>query len=269
MKFSAKLLSTSLSIFLATFAAAQPPSPPAQTSDPTATTLLSKSLAALNGNILVSDVTLSGTARRIVGSDDESGTGVFKAIASGAGRMDLSFSAGPRSEIQNLTADTPAGSWSGPDAVSHAIAYHNLLTDPAWFFPAFAIARRLSNSSYVATYVGHETHNGQAVEHVSALQVISTRSTSGALLLKHLSQVDFFLDSTTLLPSAISFNIHADNNALLDIPVEVRFSDYRPVSGAQVPFRVQKLLNNGLVLDFQADSVTLNSGMSPSQFTVQ
>jgi hypothetical protein len=234
-----------------------------------ASQLLQQSLAALQGNTSITDVTLSGSARRIAGSDDESGTGVLKAIASGAGRMDLSLSAGPRSEIQNLTADTPAGSWSGPDAVSHAISYHNLLAEPAWFFPAFAIARRLSNSNYIATYIGHESHNGQTVEHVSVSQTSSSGSAYGALLLQHLSQVDFFLDSATLLPSAIAFNVHPDNNALPNIPVEVRFSDYRPINGAQAPFHVQKYLNNGLVLDFQAGSITLNSGLSPSQFTAQ
>jgi hypothetical protein len=234
-----------------------------------ATQLLHQSLAALQGNTSLTDVTLSGTARRIAGSDDESGTGVLKAIASGAGRMDLSLSAGPRSEIQNLTADTPAGSWSGPDAVSHAIAYHNLLTEPAWFFPAFAIARRLSNSNYIATYIGHETHNGQAVEHVSVSQIFSSRSASSALLFKHLSQVDFFLDSTTLLPSAIAFTLHPDDNASYDIPIEVRFSDYRADSGGQVPFHVQEFLNNTLLLDFQAQTVTFNTSLSASTFQVQ
>jgi len=268
MNFSAKLLSTCLSIFLAMFAAAQSPPPPAQTSDPTATALLSKSLAALNGNISVSDVTLSGTARRIAGSDDEAGTGVFKAIVSGASRMDLNLSSGQRSELQNLTAAFPTGAWSGPDGASHPIAFHNLLTEPVWFFPAFTIARRLSNSSYVATYVGHETHNGQAVEHVSVLQSSSTQDSPGAPTFQHLTQIDFFLDSTTLLPSAIAFNIHPDHNALLDIPTEIRFSDYRPVSGAQVSYRVQKFLNNSLILDFQADSATFNSGLTATSFSL-
>jgi len=94
----------------------------------------------------------------------------LKATAAGAVRTDLSLSSGQRSEIQNLSATAPAGSWSGPDGIVHPMAFHNLLTEPAWFFPAFAIARRLSNSGYVATYVGHESHNGQAVEHVSVSQ---------------------------------------------------------------------------------------------------
>jgi len=230
--------------------------------------LLQQSLAALQGNTSLSDVTLSGSARRIAGSDDESGSAVFKALASGAGRMDLTLSSGQRSEVQNLTATPPAGAWSGPDGASHPIANHNLLAEPVWFFPAFAIARRLSITGYVATYVGHETHNGQAVEHVSVSRTPSAQIPSGLLPFQHLTQVEFFLDSTTLLPSAIAFTIHPDKNLLLDIPVEVRFSDYRAVSGAQIPFHVQKYLNNSLILDFQATSATFNSGLTAGSFSL-
>jgi len=56
-----------------------------------ASQLLRQSLAALQGNMSLTDVTLSGTARRIVGSDDESGTAVFKALASGAGAWTSRF----------------------------------------------------------------------------------------------------------------------------------------------------------------------------------
>jgi hypothetical protein len=244
-------------------------SSPVAASSTQATTLLAQSLASLTGQAALSDVTLSGTARRIAGSDDDTGTVVFKALASGAGRTDLSLSSGQRSEVCNLSSATPTGSWSGPDGISHPIAFHNLLTEAVWFYPAFAISRRLSTSAFAATYVGHETHNGQAVEHVSVVQTSPNQDSTAASTLQHLTQVDFFFDSTTLLPTAIDFNIHPDNNALLDIPVEIQFSDYRTTNGVQVPFHVQKLLNNTLLLDFQAQTVTFNTGLSASAFSAQ
>jgi hypothetical protein len=244
-------------------------SAPASSSSAQAATFLKQSTAALTGNVALSDVTLSGTARRIAGSDDESGTAVFKAVASGAGRTDLNLSSGQHSEVCDLSVAPPAGTWSGPDRVSHPMAFHNVVSEPVWFFPTFAIARRLSASGYVATYIGHETHNGQAVEHVSVSQSSPFPTPSGGVSFEHLTQLDFFLDSTTFLPAAISFNIHPDNNALRDIPVEVQFSDYRAVNGAQVPYHVQKLLNNTLILDFQVQSVTFNTGLSASSFSAQ
>ena len=87
--------------------------------------------------------------------------------------------------------------------------------------------------------------------------------------MQHLSEANIFLDPSSFLPLAITFNTHPDGNALLDIPIELRFSDYRAVSGIQVPYHVQKFLNNGLILDFHVQTVSLNSGLTASSFTVQ
>src|SRR5207245_9422368 len=104
---------------------------------------------------------------------------------------------------------SPAGSWSGPDRISHAIPYHNLMTDPSWFFPAFLIGRVLSSSNYVAAYVGHETRDSVAVEHLTISQTFATSPQAGALL-RHLSQIEIYLDSGTLLPVTLAFNVHPD-----------------------------------------------------------
>jgi hypothetical protein len=163
----------------------------------------------------------------------------------------------------------PTGTWSGPDGANHTIAYYNLLNEPSWFSPVAAISRLLASPETVATYVGAETLGSQSVQHIYVVQQpVASASAFMPALLPHLSQVDFYLDSATFLPAAMAFTIHPDDDALLDIPIEVRFSDYRSVSGTQVPFHVQKLLNNGLVLDVQFESATINSGLSASAFSV-
>jgi hypothetical protein len=260
MRFARLLLSFVLVASLLT-----PTAAPQTASSPQAVQYLQRALAALSASTPTSDVTLSGSAHYIAGSDDETGTATLKAVA-GASRIDLNLSSGPRSEVVNTSA-SPAGTWSGPDGVAHAISFHNLLTDPAWFFPAFPITHGLS-SGYVATYVGLETRDGQAVEHLTVSQTSVLQTPAGALTLAHLSQMDFFLDSATFLPTAITFNIHPDNNAGLDIPIEIRFSDYRAVNGVQVPFHVEKYLNNGLILDLQFQTVTLNTGLTTGSFSL-
>jgi len=269
MKSIAKSLTISFCFFLPAFVAAQQSSAPTQPSDPSAGALLSKSLAALSGGNQITDVTLSGAARRIAGSDDESGTAVVKSLAGTGTRLDLTLPSGTRTEIRNTSAALIAGSWSGPDGISRAAAYHNLLTDPGWA-PAFTIASLLSAQKAVVTYVGPETHDGQSVIHVTASQQFPDLAGDAktASLMQHLTQTDVYLDATTGLPGAITFNIHADNNANLDIPVEIRFSDYRPVSGTQIPFHVQKFINNSLAVDLQFISATVNSGLSSSIFAV-
>jgi len=111
--------------------------------------------------------------------------------------------------------------------------------------------------------------NGQAVDHVRVWQEPSIQTPSVIPTLRHLSQMDLYLDSTTALPVALTFNIHPDNNMGLDIPVEIHFSDYRPISGVQVPFSVQKNLNNSLVLDLQFQTAIINSGLTANSFNIQ
>ena len=146
------------------------------------------------------------------------------------------------------------------------MAFHNLLTEPAWFSPAIAITRALSTSGYVATYIGQETRDSATIQHVVLSQ--SSASADVPPLLQHLSQIDLYLNSSTLFPAAMTFAIHPDNNALLDIPVEVRFSDYRAVNAAQAPFHVQQFINNTLFLDLQFQSVTFNTGLTSSSFAL-
>ena len=252
----------SFSLLFGPAVAQQPASPQIS-----ASALLQNSLAAQVGNAQVSDVTLTGTVRRIAGSDDESGSVTMKVISSGATRLDFNFPSGPRIEFKSFVSNTPNGSWSGPDGVFHPIAGHNLVNDWGWF-PLFTLAAA-NTQNYTVSLVGTETRNSQSVVHLALSQQFPSLSSSGASLMTHLSQIDIFLDAATLLPTSITYNIHPDNNALQDTPVELRFSDYRATNGAQIPFHAQKFTNNTLSLDIQFQSATLNSGLTAAQVGAQ
>jgi hypothetical protein len=230
---------------------------------PQPTALLQQSLAALVGNTALSDITLSGSVRRIVGSDDETGTATLKAISSGAARFDLALPSGATSEVRLWTANPPAGTWSGPDGLSHVISFHNLIAEPNWYLPVFPIQSTLSNSAYVATYIGEETKNSQSVYHISFHQTLSNAAGDTSFF-QHLTHADLYMDSSTMLPAALDFNIHPDANAAIDIPVEIVYSGYQAVSGVRVPFHIQKFLNGSLYLDLQLMTATVNSGLSAS-----
>jgi hypothetical protein len=245
-------------------AAAQTPTP--STNSLQAVAALRSALTALAAGPAVNDVTLTGTAERFAGSDDETGTVTYKALPSGS-RLDLSLSGGTRSDIWSASSSGPVGSWTGPDGVSHAMTYQNLLTDPGWF-PLFTLANLSFSSSTVLTYVGTGTHNGVATIHISASQQVAASSGDDTALLQHLTQVDIYLDATTLVPVAYSFNIHPDDNALLDIPVEVRYSGYQTINGIRIPLRVQKFVNNTIALDLQFQSAVVNSGISSASFAL-
>lgn len=232
-----------------------------------AATVLQSAITALTGKTAIADATLTGTVEWIAGSEDETGTATYKGLT-GTYRLDMVFRNGTRSEIVSPVSGVPAGNWIGLDGVSHAIANHNLMVDVGWF-PAFALTSLISSSNTVLSYVGQETRNDMSVIHVSAIQISPNFAGSSSSLMQHLTQVDLYLDPTTFLPVSYVFNVHPDNNALLDIPVEIRYSNYQSVNGAQIPLHVEKYLNNTLAIDLQFQSPALNTGLTASQISGQ
>ena len=259
-----------------------PPSAPSTA----AASLVQQALRTLSGGFPVNDITLTGTARRIDGSEDETGAVTARALATGQSRIDLNLPSGTRSEVRtsgnssntNSARVAPSattlivgrgGAWSGPDGVSHVEADHNLLTDSSWFFPSLMMARIASTNDFALVDAGPETKQGRQVEHL----VISRQSPSGtplilSMAMQHLSRTDIFLDASTMLPVAVDFSTHPDNNASLDIPVEILFSDYRALNSGQVAFHVQKYENGTLALDLRFENAVPNSGVSSDVFQI-
>jgi hypothetical protein len=119
-------------------------------------------------------------------------------------------------------------------------------------------------------YVGPESRNGASVLHLRFTKLVPGNSAGNpSSFVAQLSQTEVYLDSQSLLPVAIAFNTHPDNNASMDIPVEIRYSDYRNVNGNRVPFHIQRYIQNGLSLDVAITNVTVNSGLTSGEFPVQ
>jgi hypothetical protein len=275
----------------------QTPSPGSQTANnPKAESLFQRAFSALTGGATVSDASLTGTVVRMAGSENETGTAVLEATSAGDSRIDLSLPSGEHVEIRNHAAPTvagtlppgvrpedlphgmstttstalrPAGMWTEPDGSRHTLASHNALAEPTWFSPAVTISRLRADPNLSVSYVGEESHEGQSLLHLSVSGQSSLTTSPISTFLRHLAQIELFLDPTTYLPSAIVFNTHPETNAALDISNEVRFSDYRSVNGVQVPYHISRLINNSLVTDLRIESVTLNTGLTSTAFAIQ
>jgi hypothetical protein len=235
--------------------------------NPQAVSLATQALAALSARTPVSDITLTGTATRTAGSETETGSITLKALGNPNSRFDFVSTSGTSSEIRNASGGPPQGSWITSDGVSHAMAGHNTFTDAAWFAPELTVLSLLSNPNLIVSYVGQETRDGAAVQHLHfAIQSASTDPTG---LVQGLSAEDVYLDASTLLPVALIFNTHPDNDASTNISVEIDFSSYQPVKGVQVPFHIQKLLNGTLFLDVTVQAANINSGLSETSFLAQ
>jgi hypothetical protein len=240
------------------------PQPTAAVSDPAAIALASRALQSIAGGTALSDVTLQANATYIAGSDEETGTATLVARGNGQSLVTLNLSGGQRQEIRNGVA----GAWSGPDGTQHPMATHNCFLDAAWFFPAFSLAALASDPTLVVSLVGQEVHQGQQVYHLTLLHNASGQAPEMVSFIQRLSAMDLYLDAGTLLPSAVAFNVHADNDANLNIPEEIRYAGYKSSNGVQAPTRIQKYLQNSLLLDLSVTNVAVNSGVSASVFTL-
>jgi hypothetical protein len=234
--------------------------------NPQAVALAARAMAALSGPTPINDMTLTGTATRTAGSDIESGTVVLKALAGSYSRMDLSLSNSARQEVRNLSSlSVPQGYWTAPDGSPQPFSLHNCMTDAAWFAPQLSVLSQLSNPSLVASYIGQEIRAGATVQHLHfAFQSPSPDPTG---FFQGLSAEELYLDATTFLPVAITFNAHPDSDASVNIPIEIDFSAYQSVNGVLVPFQIQKLINNGLVLDLTINSAKINQGLTAADFS--
>jgi len=252
-----KAISLSLALAVSPLLLAQSPPP----SDPQAVTLAAQALAAMTGGSAITDVTLTGSVTRIAGADQQTGTATLLAKGFAESRIDLVLSGGNRSEIRNVNAPNNLGNWIGPDGAVNAIALHNCFIDTSWFFPPLgSMAVAATNPDVVMTYLGQQTN----LQHIRAYTYKPSLPDDQSL-----STMDYYLDTLTLLPNVVMFNEHPDSDQTVNIAVQVMFSDYRNVNGAQIPFHIQRYVNNSLALDIQLSSVTLNADISDNNFSVQ
>lgn len=225
------------------------------------------SYAALDGKNALSDVTVQGTVERVAGSDDETGAFTFKSNGQ-ASRCDMAFSSGTTTEYRSFANGLPAGSWVGSDGVAHAVSVENLLVDPG-YVPNLLIANLASSASAQVVSATTESKDGSAVIHIQGTSLYPNLPADQASYLQNLSTVDVYVDPVSQLPVSVAFRLHPDKNSQVDIPTEIRYSNYQVVGGIEIPFRVQKYINNSLVFDVQIQNVALNSGLSTAQLSQQ
>lgn len=244
---------------------------PVLSEDASGVTLAQKSLTALTQGIPIRDVTLMGTVHRIAGSSDETGGMIAKGLASGGTRIDYNYASGRRSESREHSAIGITEKWSGPDGNEHTVVPHNTQPLAPWFFPALLLQSSETSSDVAVTYVGNETRGGHAVEHIILTKQIPALHHPRVMLtlLQKAAQVHLYLDAATSVPLALLYNAHPDKNLAEDIPVEVRFSDYRVIDGVKVPFQITKYFNRIPELQIEVSSATLNTGLSSSSLELQ
>jgi hypothetical protein len=239
-------------LFPSAFSQSSPSSPPQST------TIVAQETAVLCAGVPIADALLTGTATWTMGSDNQTGQVTLKARAIGQSRVDLAIGNGVRSEIRINDPLNPqyttlaGGQWS-------TRAIHNSWVDANWFFPALSALTVGPQNGFVLNSISDSSH-------LFAQLQLSNQTSRIIGELQTLSVVLYDIDPSTKLPTGLHFYTHPDDNMLANIPVDLLFSDYRNVSGVEVPFRIQRYLNGTLQLDITISSVTINPGLTDADF---
>lgn len=255
------VLSVTLSFLIATQANAQN----RPSSNTQALALAAQSIAAMTSKQALRDVTLTATGTWN-GPDSGSATATLQALGTAESRMDLALADGTRTEIRDAQSGAALGEWINPDGTSGLVAPQNCSTDAVWFFPV--LGSLAAGQNVVLSYIGQETRNGESVQHLHSYIYQATSNTGINSDYQTLSAMDFYLDSVTLLPVAITFNAYPDNSTSTTIQTEADFSDYQNLGGFLVPMHIEKYSQGNLLLDLNVSSAVFNSGLTLSTFTL-
>ena len=216
---------------------------PQQHQQSSGVTWAQQAMAALTGGNLVSSVTENGSVTRTIGGDQEQGNITLQSSGVMSSQFTISTGSGNLSETRSWDGNRPSGQWTGFDGQQHQMTQVNCWTDAVWFFPALSLLSAYSDPTLVFTDLGQVQYSGGSVEHIQVYRYLSTLPPAPQQNVQQFSTIDYYLDSNTALPVAMSFSKYGDQDPTLAIPLAVVFSQYQSVDGIQIPFQVTALLN--------------------------
>jgi hypothetical protein len=202
-----------------------------------------QAMQALTGGNPVSSVTESGSVTAQLGGNQGQGSISLGSTGLMTNQLTLTISAGQLSESRSWDGSNPSGQWTGLDGRVHQMAQQNCWTDAVWFFPAMSLLSDYLDPNLTFIDLGQVQYSGGAAEHIQVYRSFSFLPPDVQEQMQALTTVDFYLNSQTALPIAMSFASHGDQNINASIPVAIVFSQYQSVNGVQVPYQVVQLVN--------------------------
>lgn len=225
--------------------------------DPKAVALLQESLQAMGGlNLeLITDLHAELTLKSKNGRQFVEGTARLKTLGRKMWRTDANGAAGVVATIfngQNVHSRRDSGT-------EHFLALSQAEAGN-WWFPWLSILGEWSEPDVQVEYLGIE-----GTEHKIRLRRSAPQTEFGDI---H-EPCDVFLDSTTMLPTRLTYQRHPADNLLRDIPAEVRYSDYRTVGGIQAPFQLSYSMRGALIFESRIVNLAANQGTAETDFSLE
>jgi hypothetical protein len=223
--------------------------------------LLAQLSTAFSGDQVVQRVQISGNATWYAGSLEDAGTVTLTASTDGSSQMQLMLaSTGQRTETQTGVGMDASCQWAGNDEVLHDVDSGNCRRPALWFFPAFSLQPSLLPSNLLTVDLGTEAVGSgtNLYRHLQGQFVLNGLSGTLATAIRQRSTTDIGLDPATLLPSVLAYSVRPDSGAQVAVTIEIHYSDYRAINGVQIPFLIQRYVNNTLQLEVRVSSAQIN-----------
>lgn len=229
--------------------------------DAQAVAIVQQSVAAM-ARSAPSDSTAVGTVTIVEGSTTQSGTIQVLTLGTDRTSETLNLASGTRTVIYS---NGDAKEITGTQAADPPL--ETIVTDQCPDFPLPLLLGALNKADVSFVYVGAETLNGTAVQHVRFWNSFASKPRHQKLA--PFSLRDIWLDASSGLPLKVAYLRRAGGGATPAIPVEVFFANYTNSGGVLYPFEINKSYNGTPWQTITIQSVMFDTGLTKSQFIIE
>jgi len=212
----------------------------------------------------IADLTISGQIVQQRALDKATGTILVKMMGPDRVRVETNVADEPTVHIVN---GARVRRIHGTE--DQAMPMHAALNHPWQYVPLLSCSVAIIDLGLSVSLVGEETTGGKSVYHVHTEKVYPQQSPETAKILAKLTSTDFYIDAGTSQLIKRAQELPSLLNAKNSLPIEFRYSDYRPIQGIMIPYKVAVYVNGQESAEIQFTSAVLNSGINPRDFEVQ
>lgn len=255
-----RLLGSAL-LFFALFLVTSPAfaaTPPQR--DPQAMNLLSQCASATGARVPIGDVRASGNMTAVLEGDALRPIAV-KIKGYDRLRQDVTYSDRTEAAVINK-----GDGWSVSGGTSRHMADWVSHYQRPDYFPALMCSAEAAREDMSIVYVGLEQLNGSSVHHIKIFAAPLGRYKDVDDFQASISEFHLYLDSESFLPRATKHFVFSPATAANRSDWLTVYSDYRSVSGVQMPFKSECFISGQKALSIQFTDISINANVPDSDF---
>jgi hypothetical protein len=134
--------------------------------------------------------------------------------------------------------------------------------------PALSLLSRHQEAKLSVEYAGEATVNGKTSDVIVLSYELDAQLLAQRVDSKNAARRAFYIDKETGVVTKIAFFSVSEGNLTDKMLVEAYFSNYQAINGIAIPFSRSLFINKRHASDLTVDSVTFNTGMSDSIFSL-